>query len=196
MKIGIFGGSFDPPHYGHICAANAFITEINLDKLLIVPVPSYKIICADSGCINKLKMCELSFGAIPKAEIWPKELLKGSFSYTVELLEEISTVYEGSELFFLIGADILRSISCWHRSQDIFTLAEICCAARGENMAFVQESIKKATALGAKICMLHSKMPDISSSKIREILRKKQPISGMVTSEVEAYIYSHAVYKY
>ena len=94
MKIGVFGGTFNPPHNGHVRLAKAAADELKLDKLLVIPscIPPHKIAAKLADGQERLEMCRLAFGCGPRFEVSPMELERGSRSYTVETLRELKAL--------------------------------------------------------------------------------------------------------
>lgn len=173
MRLGIYGGTFSPPHNGHVEAAEAFCREMRLDKLLIIPtfVPPHKITSDDATPEQRLEMCKLAFSHIPCAEISNMEIRRGGKSYTYLTLEELSG--DGVELFFLCGTDMILTFDEWKRYEYIFSLATICYARRenyDQNTRKIEEKIRQYQKLGAKIIEIDHKVNEISSTEIRSLL--------------------------
>ena len=173
MRLGIYGGTFSPPHIGHVEAAEAFYRELKLDKLLIIPtfIPPHKVSKDDAGAEDRLNMCKLAFSHIPNTEVSDIEIKRGGKSYTYLTLEELSR--EGVELYFLCGTDMILTFDQWKRYEYIFTLASICYARREnyrENDLKIEEKIRQYEKLGAKIIKVDHNVTEISSSDIRASL--------------------------
>lgn len=173
MRLGIYGGTFSPPHIGHVEAAEAFYRELKLDKLLIIPtfIPPHKVSKDDAGAEDRLNMCKLAFSHIPNTEVSDIEIKRGGKSYTYLTLEELSR--EGVELYFLCGTDMILTFDQWKRYEYIFALASICYARREndrENDLKIEEKIRQYEKLGAKIIKVDHNVTEISSSDIRASL--------------------------
>ncbi len=195
MRLGVFGGTFSPPHKGHTEAAAAFCREMKLDKLLIIPtfIPPHKETCDDATPEDRLKMCEIAFSTIPEAEVSDLEIRRGGKSYTYLTLEELSS--EGRELFFLCGTDMILSFDLWKRYEHIFSLATICYARRENditNNEKLEEKIGQYRKLGAKIVEIKHKVTEISSSEIRDSLGSFS--TDYISPGVCDYIYKNGLY--
>ena len=177
MKICMYGGTFDPPHIGHVEAAEAFVREMKLDKLLIIPtfIPPHKSRGDNTSTEDRLAMCRYAFSHIPKAEISDMEIKRGGTSYTYLTLEELSG--NGTELFFLCGTDMILTFDLWRKYEYIFSLATICYARRERDKAIshkIQEKVRQYRSLDAKIIEIDHDVTEISSSDIREGLAHRK----------------------
>ncbi|MBQ4604816.1 MAG: nicotinate (nicotinamide) nucleotide adenylyltransferase, partial [Clostridia bacterium] len=132
-KIGVFGGTFNPPHLGHVRLANEAADRIGADKVLIIPscIPPHKMPGKLAGGDERMEMCRLAFEG-ERFEVSSIELDRGNKSYTVETLRELKKIYPDAELFFIIGSDMLRTFTRWYCWEEIMTLATICAASREE----------------------------------------------------------------
>lgn len=194
-KIAIFGGTFNPPHIGHrkmaemLCECEAF------DKIHILPdcKPPHKTGDFAPG-EDRLNMCRLAFGDLPKVEISDFELKLGGKSYTVRTLEELKK--QGIEYpGFVIGADSLVNFQKWYRYEDVLKLAELIVYKRGglsdEKMLSAKADLEKK---GGKITLLDFCPPDISSTEIRKNIEEGKSVEGLVANEVEEYIKKKGFY--
>lgn len=131
MKIGIFGGTFNPPHEGHKHLAEAFIKAMKLDKLIIIPafIPPHKTAAELASPDDRIKMCRLCFD-FEIAQVSDIEIKRGGKSYTYKTLEEIKKIYSKDELYFLMGSDMLLCFHEWKNPQKILDCAIICAAQR------------------------------------------------------------------
>ena len=110
MRIAIFGGSFNPPHLGHLAAARAVLEELSPDKLIIVPanIPPHKAMEEGSpGAEERLTLCRLNFASLPDTEVSDIELRREGKSYSADTLDELMTLYPGAEFTFVLGTDML-----------------------------------------------------------------------------------------
>lgn len=170
-RVGIYGGTFNPPHKGHTFVAEAFCQQMALDELLIIPddIPPHKAYSGSVSAEGRLKMCELAFSHIDKVKISDMEIRRGGKSYTYLTLEELSK--PDIELYLLIGSDMLLSFDTWRRYDYIFSLASICYVIResGEDVALaVNEKCEMfRREFGAKIYEINSAPFEVSSSEIR-----------------------------
>ncbi len=201
-KIGIYGGTFSPPHIGHISAAKAFYDEIKPDTLLIMPtyLPPHKQMY-DIGSAHRVAMSRLAFseknGFDTSVVISEYETEKRTTSYTYETLQHFAK--DGSRLYFLCGTDMFLTLDKWRNPDIIFSLATLVLALRDDLTDSVKKEITDAKAryekiFGASIIILENTPISISSSELREAILSGESISKYVTPEVEEYIKKNRLY--
>ncbi len=189
--LAIYGGSFSPPHNGHIALAEAFYKTVKPEKLLIVPtaVSPHKAAVPGATAENRMEMCRLAFSHIP-AEISDIELSRPGKSYTVETLQALSR--EGCELVLLVGTDMFLTLDRWHRAEEIFSLARIAVGRRESEREITERIHEKCgeykVRYGADILFIDYEPIEISSTEIRARIRENSSLAGYLTSEVEAYV--------
>lgn len=195
-RIGIFGGTFNPPHIGHIEAAKAFVNAMNLDRLIIMPayIPPHKEYLSTVSCHDRLNMCKIAFGNVDKATVSDLEIARGGKSYTYLTLEELSS--SDNELYFLCGTDMIISMDRWKNPDIIFSLANICYIRREKNDD-LNDLIKTKcdeyrTRFGASVFCIDSDVVEISSSEIRN---DPSLVSSYLTDEVLKYINDRGIYQ-
>ena len=138
MKIGIYGGSFNPPHLGHLAAARAAASALGLDKLVFVPagLPPHKELPAGSPTPGqRLAMTEIAADQLllPEVtEVWDVELHREGRSYTADTLEAAAERWPGAELWLLMGTDMFLTLHQWHKPERILSLAGVCAFGRTE----------------------------------------------------------------
>lgn len=177
MKIGIYGGSFNPPHLGHMAAAKAAIKELELDRLLIVPAcdPPHKVLPQGSATpAQRLEMAAIMADQIPCAECWDIEIRREGISYTVDTLEVAKRLWPEDELWLLVGSDMFLSLHTWRNPERIMELAGICAFARettDRQAEFVSQKEYLRSQYRGRIVMIeHPGVVEISSSEIRAAL--------------------------
>ena len=144
MRIGIYGGTFNPPHIGHVHAAEEAGRVLGLDQLLIVPdnVPPHKTLPEGSpDNAQRLEMARLAFGAVPCAEVSDLELRREGKSYSVDTVRAVHAQYPDAELWLLMGSDMLNILHLWHEPETLMRLANIGTFARdsaGEQEIFAR----------------------------------------------------------
>ena len=177
MKIGIYGGSFNPPHLGHMAAARAASAALGLDRLLIVPAcdPPHKALPAGSPTPEqRLEMAAIMADLLPGAECWDVEIAREGISYTVDTLEEAKRRWPEAELWLLVGTDMFLTLQDWRDPQRVMELAGICAFGRAEGDSeklFVPQTEYLSCRYGARITTVS--IPDlveVSSTQIRERL--------------------------
>lgn len=191
MKIGVFGGTFNPPHNGHIRLAKAAADELKLDKLLVIPscIPPHKIAAKLADGQERLEMCRLAFGCDPRFEVSPMELERGSRSYTVETLRELKALYPDSELYFIVGSDMLESFDKWYLWQEILSLSVLCAASREEGYS---PDLSRFGKLAERIKIITLDPLEVSSTQIRNSAGEISP--ELLDPKVAAYIREHGLY--
>ena len=198
-KIGIYGGTFSPPHIGHVGAAESFSRAIEPDELLIMPdfLPPHKELLDNVSAEDRLEMSRLAFGHIKNVEVSDMEIKRGGRSYTSVTLEELSS--EERELYFLCGTDMFLTLGTWYRPQVIFRLATICYVRRekdAENSRRIEELTRQyQETFNAKIIPIDLSVKEVSSSQLREYLQNSDSkASDLLTPGVYDYIRKRGLY--
>lgn len=178
-RVGIYGGTFNPPHVGHVGAAEAFCSAVPLDELIIMPdfLPPHKQILCSVSAEDRLRMCELAFSHIKNAYVSDIEIKRGGRSYTSDTLEELSA--DDRELYFLCGTDMLLTLSEWYRPEKIFELATISYVRRENNdhtTRLINDKIEDyKKRYNARIIKIEPcEVRIVSSSDLREAIRKNE----------------------
>lgn len=192
MRIGIFGGTFDPPHIGHIIIPYWVACEFALDKVIFMPayIPPQKIDRKISPAGIRGEMVRMSICEESKFELSLIEYERGSISYTVESLEVVKRDFNKDELFLLIGADSFAQIEswfCWERIWDYAT--PIVFRREGFDIA---QDLKR---INRKILVSTAPVISLSSTMIRERVSSGYPIKYLVHPRVETFIIEKGLYK-
>lgn len=197
--LAIYGGTFSPPHLGHIRAAEAFAAALSPDRFLVIPtaIPPHKAPVAGADDAARLAMCRLAFSHIPGAEVSDIETSRRGKSYTVYTLRALSK--EGRALSMLVGTDMFLTLDSWYLSREILQLTEIAVCRRendpvAEERLFKQESYLRET-FGARVRFLSAKPIEISSSELRARIAAGHSVCEYVTPDVEAYIKKWHLYQ-
>ncbi len=197
MKVGIFGGSFDPVHKEHIHLAQAAVKELGLDKLLIMPAYApphkpYKVLMEDS---HRLQMCRLAFADVPNAEVCDFEIAQKGTSYTYLTCQHFKQQYPTAQLFWLVGTDMLRDFPTWRYPEKILSTVTLAVCARNEQSEWVereQQSFFKR--FGQQFTVLSYQGEDVSSTKIRVLAAAQESVAHLVGEAVQAYIQNNGLY--
>ncbi len=174
MKIGIFGGTFDPPHIGHINAFKAFLEQFDFDRVYVIPVyvPPHKNLKSAVSAQQRLDMTRIAFDNLSeKVIVSDLEINRQGKSYTADTIKHFKN--KGcEEIYFLCGTDMLLTLDMWYKPEYIFENARIVYARReneAENTQKIASKIEEyKNRFGAKIIELKSKVLSISSTEIRE----------------------------
>ena len=188
-KVGIFGGTFDPIHLGHLITAQSVREIRNLDKIIFIPafISPHKSEVKTSSPEDRLNMIKLSVNDISFFDYSDMEIKKGGVSYTVDTLRELKKQYE--ELEFIIGYDNIFSFHTWKDPDEILKLAKIIVLKRKSSHPppFKDEYYRQAV-------FVETRGIEISATDIRERVKNEMPINFLVPLNVMEYIYNHKLY--
>lgn len=193
------GGTFDPPHLGHLISAENVMKELCLDKVIFVPTGNiyYKNVEETADSSHRYEMVRLSLIGRPAFEISDIEVKKDGYSYTCDTLEKLKAVYPDSDLYFIVGADSLDYMEKWKNPEKVFSLAKIVAVGRKgfsqENNREKAEELKKLYK--GDIILLETENIDISSTEIRKAAREGTSFKDKVYKEVYEYILKNNLYK-
>ena len=192
MRIGIFGGTFNPPHMGHLIVAERIREELKLDKVWFVPcaVPPHKTMNDIEEAESRLEMVKLAIEGNPNFDVLDYEVKRGGKSYTVETVEYLRRKYPNYTFFLLIGADQLVEFHTWHKPEKILELVNVVAFTRPG----VDVSKAKKEYL-SRVRLVTVPQIEISATEIRERVRKGLSIKYLVPDSVERYILSHKLYR-
>lgn len=186
MRLGVFGGSFNPPHVGHFLIASDAFEALGLDKLLIVPAAANPLKGEDSAAqaSDRLRMAELTFAGDSRFEVSAMEIERGGLSYTVDTLEALATQNAGAELVLLLGMDAVRTLEKWKRPERIRELARLAVLTRGGETVPLPQGVEAVT----------TRRIDVSSTEIRARVAAGLSIHGFVFDSVEKFISAAKLY--
>lgn len=193
-RFGIYGGTFNPIHNGHLHLIRAACAQLSFDRLLVVPanIPPHKAATDLASNRDRLEMARLATAGMPGVWVSDIELRARGKSYTVLTLERLRALFPECRFTLLMGADMLESFDRWHRWQDILKLADIAAFARNEGEEALLE--RKAALIGRARVVRVEPLP-LSSTLVREKVRRGEDISDLVPEPVAAYIYEKGLYR-
>ena len=198
QRIGIYGGTYNPPHIGHMRAAAHGVKALELDKLLLVPssISPHKELPEDSATAQeRLEMLQMSARGIEKAQVSDIELQRSGASYTVDTVEQLHRENPDAELILMMGTDMFLSFLSWVRPERIMELATLAVFYRGEKRE--QESIeqhkRKLESMGAKVLLVENPVTAISSTNLRRMLVFRCADSFLCPG-VGDYVRAHGLY--
>ncbi len=200
-KVGIFGGTFNPPHLGHRNIAEGFLERCDLDEMLIIPsyTPPHKEAKDLASGEERLAMCEMTFRGLP-ANVDAIELERKGTSYTVDTLRLLKERYgEDGELYFLMGDDMLLYLDKWVRPHEILELATVVSAVRSTSCTlstlegYAKNTFPEEYASGRFLFYEIPPFP-VSSTEVRENLGEGRSVTGLVAPDVERYIKDRGLY--
>ncbi|HKO29133.1 MAG TPA: nicotinate-nucleotide adenylyltransferase [Solirubrobacteraceae bacterium] len=197
MRIGILGGTFNPPHLGHlICAQEAYL-QLGLDRVTLIParIPPHKPVEDEPGAEHRLELCRLAIrGDEERFAVSDLEIGREGPSFTVDTLEALHSSAPDHELFLIVGGDIAAGLPNWHEPERVLSLATLAVAERpGTSRAAVDEALS-ALRGGERTCFFGMPRIAISSTMLRERARIGQPIRYYVPDAVEGYIKRRRLY--
>ncbi len=202
MKIGIFGGTFDPIHIGHLIIAERACEELELNRLLIIPacIPPHKQEKNIVDSEHRYEMVKLATAGNTKFEVSDTELKRHGVSYSVETLRIIQAMVRVlSEYYFIIGSDMLPILHTW---KEIDKLVDMCTFVVAVRPGFKKENWKKllpslSPEIREKVVQhpLENPLVDISSTEIRKRAADGKSIRYLVPEPVEEYIHKHGLYR-
>lgn len=204
MKMGLFGGSFNPIHNGHLHLAESIQKALQLDGVVLMPAgqPPHKSDAAYASAAHRLAMCRLAAQAYDWMTVSDYEIKKNGKSYTVETLRALHEQQPDVEWTLMLGSDMLLCFDRWYCWQEILTLASLCVISRtNEDLALLNA---KAVALQARMCALGKKTEicvlsvrgfPVSSTQIREKVQKNENCSCLLPQNVVQYMDEYGLYR-
>lgn len=176
-QIGVLGGTFNPPHMGHVHLAIQAADELALDRVLLIPdaLPPHKETADGTpDAWTRLKMVQLAAQADPRLQADDCEIRRGGKSYTFDTLTELTRRFPDADLTFLCGTDMFLTLDRWYRAADLFRLARFAVAARnsGEEAALLCKQQELKTCFQADTVLLHGNILPISSTEVRNQLKQ------------------------
>ncbi|HEX2947260.1 MAG TPA: nicotinate-nucleotide adenylyltransferase [Clostridia bacterium] len=198
-KTGIFGGTFNPIHNGHLIVAESVREQFDLDKVLFMPSgqPPHK---RDSEVIDperRFEMVKLAVESNPGFEASRVEIDRAGFTYTVNTLQQLHAEYgANTSIYFIIGADVVPELVTWKDFRQVFELCEFIAVLRPgfDKAAFDKETSRISGDFGAVIHTVDARLIDISSTEIRERCSGGESIRYLVPDGVREYIYKEGLY--
>lgn len=189
MKIGLFGGSFDPVHLGHLLVAQAAREELGLDRLFFIPAQQspFKPDRTLASASDRLRLLRLALAGIDWCEIDTQEIERGGVSYTIETLRSFARRFPAAELHYLVGGDHVQNLPQWREAQELARLAQFAVIPRpGQVGVPFPEPFRGRYLKGFPF--------GVSSSEIRERIRAGQPIESLVPVAVSEAIFNNRLY--
>ena len=188
-KVGIFGGTFDPIHLGHLITAQSVKEIRNLDKIIFIPayISPHKTDAKPSSPEDRLNMIKIAVDGIPFFDCSDIEVNKGGISYTIDTLRELKKYYDKIE--FIIGYDNIFTFHTWKEPDEIFKLADVIVLKRKSSHPpqFEDKYFRQAI-------FVQTRGIEISATDIRERVKSGMPINFLVPTKVMEYIYNHKLY--
>ena len=193
LKTGIFGGTFNPVHIGHVINAQFITEEFSLDRIIFIPSkkPVHKEIETDILPDDRCAMLRCALEGIPWFEVSRIEVDRTSASYTITTIDYFRQLYPADKLFLIIGADSYNDLNTWKDYRKIFETTSIIIMNRPGN----QLDRERYHSLKSELLFSHNPYLDISSSMIRNRIKSNKTIQFLVPQNVENYIKQRELYK-
>ena len=196
MRLGILGGTFNPPHLGHlVCAQEAYV-QLALTHVLLVParVPPHKPVEDEPGIEHRLEMCRLAIDGDERFEVSDVEAGREGPSFTVDTLEGLHANQPESELFLIVGGDVALGFAGWRGPEQVLSLATLAVVERPGSNRDAVEQVLSRIAGGERARFLDMPAIEISSTFLRRRARDGEPTRYLVPDAVRAYIDRHRLY--
>jgi nicotinate-nucleotide adenylyltransferase len=196
VRVGILGGTFNPPHLGHlVCAQEAYV-QLGLDKVMLIParMPPHKPVEDEPGVRHRLELCRLAIRGDDRFTVSDLELARPGPSFTVDTLEELSAQAPHNELVLIVGGDIAAGLPGWREPERVLALATLAVAKRRGTALEAVESALESLPGGERARFFRMPQIGVSSTIVRGRARAGQPIRYIVPDGVREYIERHRLY--
>ena len=196
-RVGIFGGTFDPIHMGHLIVAETIMDEFHLDKVVFIPaaVPPHKLDKQISPAKHRYMMTMLATCSNPRFQVSDMEMHRQGPSYSRDTLAQLLEEHgRDTEFYFIVGADSVENLHTWNRIDELLTMCHFIGASRPGCMPDMEKIAQRFGPLVEKIHRLETPELEISSTEIRHRVGQKRTIRYIVPETVEQYIYKEKLY--
>ncbi len=197
-KIGLFGGTFNPIHRGHLLVAENAISAAGMDRVLFVPscIPPHKRESDLPSGGERLEMVRLAIDGNPRMEALPIELERGGVSYSIDTVRCLRLQHPVDDVFFVLGSDNFADIGRWHHFKELAGMCQFLVIERpGCALPLPPPSVAPDQAARLKYTVFNGPTLDASSSEIRQLLRAGRRVSHLLPPSVEHYIRIHKLYR-
>lgn len=198
MKIGIFGGAFNPIHNGHLALAKCYYESLKLDKVLFIPtsVPPHKTADYLVSPADRMNMARLAVEKEPAFEVSDIEFKRQGKSYTYDTICELKRLYPDSEFYLIIGADQFLTFHYWYRYKEILEMVTVCTSAREDEQEkqTLFDYAKNRAEMQGRYFIADYPVIRLSSSEIRKKMKAGESISSLVPEKVFEYIIEKGLY--
>jgi nicotinate-nucleotide adenylyltransferase len=195
-RIGLLGGTFNPPHVGHLVCADQAIAQLDLDRVLLVPVhePPHKAVEVDPGVEHRLELCARAVAGDERLAVSRVDADVPGPSFTVDTLRRLHDRAPGDQLTFIVGGDMALSLPTWREPEAILELAELGVAEReGVRRADIAERLSGLPT--ERVRFFDMPRLDVSSSLIRRLVASGRSIRYLVPDPVAGYIHEAGLYR-
>ncbi len=191
-RLGLLGGTFDPPHLGHLHLAYSAIERLALDRVILIPARRQPLKAASelSAPVHRVAMTRLLAGSDPRLSVDPIETEREGLSFSIDTVRCYRSAHPTAELVFLMGEDTAATLPQWREPVELARLARLVVLTRG-----VSDAGAGALPQGVAVERVATRRIDISATEIRARVRAGLPLRGFVTDDVAAYIAAHRLYR-
>jgi len=196
-RVGVLGGTFNPPHIGHLVCAASAREQLGLDHVLLMPVfvPPHKTVLDDPGPGERLALCRLAADEDEGLRVSAVEVERQGPSYTVDTLRALHDAHPGDELTFIVGGDMAQSLPTWRDPEGVLALATLAVAEReGVGRQDVLDRLAVLPGAAARVTFFDMPRLDLSSSLLRRRLAEDRSIRHLVPAAVERRIHERGFY--
>jgi nicotinate-nucleotide adenylyltransferase len=196
VRLGILGGTFNPPHLAHLVCAQEAQRELGLDRILWVParIPPHKTVEQDPGPEHRLQLCRLAIAGNDRFAVSDMELRREGPSFMVDTLQVLKTQAPQDELVLILGGDIAAGLPEWNSPEQVLELSTVAIARRrGTTRGTVEQALGRLRG-GDRAQFFAMPRIGISSTMLRRRVAAGHPIRYFVPDQVEAYIQRHGLY--
>jgi len=197
VRTGLLGGTFNPPHLGHlVCGQEAFL-QLGLHRVLVTPAhaPPHKAVDDEPGVAHRVELCRLAIDGDDRFALCELEVNRPGPSFTVDTLEELHSQMPDSELFLIVGADVAVGFSDWQDPSRILSLAHVAVAQRpGTDRAQVAKALEPLSG-GGRVHFFDMPEIGISSTLLRDRVRSGESTRYLMPDRVRDYIDQHGLYR-
>ncbi len=195
-RVGLLGGTFNPPHVAHLVCATQALAQVGLDSVQFVPVhePPHKAIEVEPGLAHRVEMCRLAVAGDERLDVSLADADVPGPSFTVDTLRRLHERFPGDQLTFIVGGDMALSLPTWREPEAILELAEVAVAER-EGVRRIDIIDRLAGLRADRISFFDMPRIDVSSSLVRRYIAGGRPIRHLVPDAVERYIADAGLYR-
>jgi nicotinate-nucleotide adenylyltransferase len=196
-RIGILGGTFNPPHLGHLICGQEALIQLELDRIVMIPagVPPHKELDQDPGQRHRLELCRRAVDGDERFEVSALEMERAGPSFTVDTLEKLHQIAPDSELYLILGGDAAAGLHTWRQPERVLSLATLAIARRrGTSRTAIDETLGQVQG-GEQARFFRMPRIGISSTDIRERVQRHESLRYLVPDGVASYIAEHQLYE-
>jgi len=192
VKIGLYGGSFDPVHFGHLIVAQEVCERFALDRVIFIPAAQspLKPSAVHASAADRLAMLEAAIEGDPRFAVSDIELRRGGLSYTLDTVREFQALHPSDTFYWIIGADQAARLPQWHAVDQLAKMVEFIVVDRPGSLA-----AQMATVPGLQLHRVPRRLIDISSTELRERARRGLPLEYFIPHKALVYLKEHCLYR-